>query len=98
MRAAAKGAISEGEAVPSPSPKDDLDSDDASGFNVDTNDVNSLSLDEEEDLLSALEGLARSTAEAEAESADEDNEEKPLTPLHLVKQQVLMEKAIRDVF
>lgn len=54
-----------------------------------------LSPSDEEDLLSALEGLARSTAEDEADS---NEAEKPLTPLHLVKQQVLMEKAIRDVF
>lgn len=54
-----------------------------------------LSPSEEEDLLSALEGLARSTAEDEEDS---NEAEKPLTPLHLVKQQVLMEKAIHDVF
>ncbi|MEO1634317.1 MAG: hypothetical protein AAFS04_04440 [Cyanobacteria bacterium J06631_9] len=54
-----------------------------------------LSLSDEEDLLSALEGLARSTAEDEEDS---NEAEKPLTPLHLVKQQVLMEKAIHDVF
>lgn len=69
-----------------------------------------LSLDEEEDLLAALEGLARRSMEIKGEikggSAgpdgdrdDESSEDKgPLTPIHLVKQQMLLEKAIRDVF
>lgn len=55
-----------------------------------------LSKDEEEDLLSALEGLARRSLSSDSD--DNDTEEKPLVPIHLVKQQVLLEKAIRDVF
>ncbi len=63
-----------------------------------------LSIDEEEDLLAALEGLARrsmemkgvSTDQSSGDSAEEDKG--PLTPIHLVKQQMLLEKAIRDVF
>jgi hypothetical protein len=54
-----------------------------------------LTLSEEEDLLAALEGLARRSLQV---SADPDEAEQPLAPIHLVKQQVLLEKAIRDVF
>ncbi|MEM6448816.1 MAG: hypothetical protein AAF703_00730 [Cyanobacteria bacterium P01_D01_bin.105] len=71
-----------------------------------------LSIDEEEDLLAALEGLARrsmemreersgSSATSDGETlADESNdeEERPLTPIHLVRQKMLLEKAIREVF
>ncbi|MEL6454812.1 MAG: hypothetical protein AAFQ40_08865 [Cyanobacteria bacterium J06623_5] len=54
-----------------------------------------LTLSEEEDLLAALEGLARRSTEAEQAA---EAVEQPLAPVHLVKQQVLMEKAIQDVF
>ena len=75
-----------------------------------------LSIAEEEDLLAALEGLARRSLEMRngemneegtgrtegdeenSEGDDQNAEEKPLTPIHLVKQQMLIEKAIRDVF
>lgn len=63
-----------------------------------------LTLSEEEDLLSALEGLARRGLEQSQgavgnKSVDDDDETpQPLVPLHLVKQQVFLEKAIRDVF
>ena len=50
-----------------------------------------LVLTEEEDLLQALEGLARRSAEEEAA-------EESLAPVHLVRQQILLEKAIRKVF
>jgi hypothetical protein len=54
-----------------------------------------LTLSEEEDLLAALEGLARRSLQI---NTDSDEPEQPLAPIHLVKQQVLLEKAIRDVF
>ena len=54
-----------------------------------------LTLSEEDDLLGALEALARRSSEDEKEKTDEDS---PLSPFHLVKQQMLMEQAIRDVF
>ena len=54
-----------------------------------------LTLSEEDDLLAALEGLARRSISNQPEATDE---EQPLVPIHLVKQQVLLEKAIRDVF
>jgi hypothetical protein len=75
-----------------------------------------LTLDEEEDLLAALEGLARRSiqinesghlsgylsgpfaASANAPLADEAEKEQPLAPIHLVKQQMLLEKSIREVF
>ncbi|MEM9089004.1 MAG: hypothetical protein AAGC93_09700 [Cyanobacteria bacterium P01_F01_bin.53] len=60
-----------------------------------------LTLSEEEDLLSALEGLARrSLNQSLGQSIEDDKDEalQPLVPMHLVKQQVLLEKAIRDVF
>lgn len=60
-----------------------------------------LTLSEEEDLLSALEGLARrSLNQSLGQSTDDATDEapQPLVPMHLVKQQVLLEKAIRDVF
>ncbi len=51
-----------------------------------------LTLTEDDDLLSALEGLARRSAE------DEETEpEETLVPIHLVRQQMLLEKAIRKV-
>ncbi|MGB3790283.1 MAG: hypothetical protein WA949_19900 [Phormidesmis sp.] len=55
-----------------------------------------LTISDEEDLLSALEGLARHSAAVEKGS--DDDVEQPLAPIHLFKQQMLMEKAIRDVF
>ena len=54
-----------------------------------------LTLSEEDDLLAALEGLARRSISNQPGATDE---ERPLVPIHLVKQQVLLEKAIRDVF
>ncbi|MEO1620380.1 MAG: hypothetical protein AAFU53_05015 [Cyanobacteria bacterium J06632_3] len=70
--------------------------DDGMGFGVDMPAADQrLSLSDEEDLLAALEGLARRSSRADD---DADEEEQPLTPVHLVKQQVLLEKAIRDVF
>ena len=63
-----------------------------------------LSVDEEEDLLAALEGLARRSIEMREGSAgseadgNESEEEQPLTPIHLIKQQMLMERSIREVF
>lgn len=53
-----------------------------------------LTLTDEDDLLSALEGLARRSAEAEESTEAEE----PLAPVHLVRQQMLLEKAIRKVF
>ncbi len=55
-----------------------------------------LTISDEEDLLSALEGLARHS-DAEENGSDDDIEQ-PLAPIHLFKQQMLMEKAIQDVF
>ena len=55
-----------------------------------------LTISDEADLLSALEGLARHSIVTETES--DDDTEQPLAPIHLFKQQMLMEKAIRDVF
>ncbi|MGC1306928.1 MAG: hypothetical protein WA885_06840 [Phormidesmis sp.] len=54
-----------------------------------------LTLSDEEDLLAAIEGLARRSVQDHAAT---DEAEKPLAPIHLVKQQVLLEKAVRDVF
>ena len=54
-----------------------------------------LTVSEEDDLLGALEALARRSVR---EEPDEDGEEVSLAPVHLAKQQVLIEKAIRDVF
>ncbi|MEL6854243.1 MAG: hypothetical protein AAFO83_03940 [Cyanobacteria bacterium J06607_13] len=69
---------------------------DESDFDIDVPAADQrLTLSEEEDLLSALEGLARRSTEAEKAA---ETEEQPLAPVHLVKQQVLMEKAIQDVF
>ncbi|MGB3293893.1 MAG: hypothetical protein WBB01_12975, partial [Phormidesmis sp.] len=56
-----------------------------------------LTIAEEKDLLAALEGLARRSQQSkEKEAADEVNQ--PLSPTHLMKQQMLLEKAIREVF
>ena len=73
-----------------------------------------LSIDEEEDLLAALEGLARRSMSMRGEQsslgiadssemtlsrADEGSEEaQPLTPIHLMRQKMLLEKAVREVF
>lgn len=51
-----------------------------------------LVLSEEDDLLSALEGLARRSVEDE-----ETAEQEVLAPVHLMRQQMLLEKAIRKV-
>ena len=51
-----------------------------------------LVITEEEDLLSALEGLARRSAEIEEPAAEET-----LAPVHLMRQQMLLEKGIRKV-
>ncbi len=94
----------------------DSDSDSDSGFEDDDSDDDDidfemevppadqrLSLDEEEDLLAALEGLARRSMQIKGlpSGSDKevgDKEDGPLTPIHLMKQQMLLEKAIRDVF
>ncbi len=55
-----------------------------------------LTISEEEDLLGALEALAR---RSDSDHEDDSSGEEPLlAPKHLLKQQMLMEKAIRDVF
>ena len=53
-----------------------------------------LTISDEEDLLTALKGLARHSA---LEDSTDDNEP-PLAPAHLFRQQMLMEKGIREVF
>ena len=55
-----------------------------------------LTISEEDDLLAALEGLARRSMQQQREPEDAD--EAPLAPIHLVKQQMLLEKAMREVF
>ena len=77
-----------------------------------------LTIDEEEDLLAALEGLARRSIalnsdldgarlsgiqdnhsdSATGEGLDSDSAEQCLSPMHLLKQQMLLERAIREVF
>ncbi len=88
-----------------------------------------LTIDEEEDLLAALEGLARRSIqmngpgylsghlsgpitgsvgnpsdrpsgndETDNNTRGESEPEQPLAPIHLVKQQMLLEKSIREVF
>ncbi len=64
-----------------------------------------LTLNEEEDLLSALEGLARRSIQINGPSlgspsngGTDDEAEQPLAPIHLAKQQMLLEKSIREVF
>ena len=67
-----------------------------------------LSVNEEEDLLAALEGLARrsmevrgrsqSSRDLSASETGETGEDQLLTPMHLMKQQMLMERSIREVF
>ena len=52
-----------------------------------------LTISEEDDLLNALEALAR-----RSDQDEEEDEDKPLAPVHLMKQQMLMDKAIQDVF
>ncbi len=54
-----------------------------------------LTISDEEDLLGALEALARRSAEDEEE---ENSEDKPLAPTHLMKQKMLMDQAIQNVF
>ncbi|MGB3298693.1 MAG: hypothetical protein WBA76_10525 [Phormidesmis sp.] len=65
-----------------------------------------LTLNEEEDLLSALAGLTRRSIQLNSSSspsglpagnADSESEQ-PLAPVHLAKQQMLLEKSIREVF
>ncbi len=75
---------------------DDLDDDDLD-FEMDVPPAEQrLTISDEESLLSALEGLARTSAIAKDKS--DDDTEQPLAPIHLFKQQMLMEKGIRDVF
>ena len=62
-----------------------------------------LTLNEEEDLLSALEGLARRSIQINGPGlapggSAEGEAEQPLAPIHLAKQQMLLEKSIREVF
>ena len=71
----------------------DVDSDRAFEMEVPPADER-LTLTDEDDLLSALEGLARRSAEAEEIEAEDE----PLAPVHLVRQQMLLEKGIRKVF
>ena len=54
-----------------------------------------LTISDEEDLLTALEGLARHSDSVEN---SEGNDERPLAPAHLFRQQVLVERGIREVF
>ncbi|MEM8505439.1 MAG: hypothetical protein AAF716_20090 [Cyanobacteria bacterium P01_D01_bin.1] len=76
---------------------EDDDDDDELDFDIDVPAAEQrLTIAEEEDLLSALEGLAGRSATADDSSEDES--EQPLAPIHLFKQQMLMEKGIRDVF
>ena len=83
---------------------DDDDNDDEIDFEMEVPPADQrLSLDEEEDLLAALEGLARRSMTRKGISDDQSSEQNeedkgPLTPIHLVKQQMMLEKAIRDVF
>ncbi|EDX87627.1 hypothetical protein S7335_5337 [Synechococcus sp. PCC 7335] len=53
-----------------------------------------LTISDEEDLLTALKGLARHSTVEDSTGDDEQ----PLAPVHLFRQQMLMEKGIRDVF
>ncbi len=77
-----------------PSDEDDID------FEMDVPAADQrLTLTEEEDLLAALEGLARRSLQTK-ETVEIANDEagQPLAPAHLMKQQILLEKAIQDVF
>ncbi len=79
----------------------DHDGEDFEGRDFDVDDVPAaeqrLVVSDEEDLLSALEALAR---RSDSDRKDDADSEEPLilTPMHLIKQQMLMEKAIQDVF
>ena len=74
----------------------DSDADSEIDFEVDVPAAEQrLTFSEEDDLLGALEALARRSGEDEA---DTEGEEQPLSPVHLVKQQMLLEQAIQDVF
>lgn len=80
-----------------PSDEDDID------FEMDIPAADQrLTLTEEEDLLAALEGLARRSLQSqetvENESVEADQPLPPIQPIHLMKQQILLEKAIQDVF
>ncbi len=77
---------------------DDLDDDldDDLGFDMEVPAADPrLTISEEDDLLAALEGLARRSIQ---QNEPEETDEAPLTPIHLVKQQMLLEKAMREVF
>ena len=74
---------------------DDLDDDLGFDMEVPAADPR-LTISEEDDLLAALEGLARRSIQQQSEP--EETDEAPLTPIHLVKQQMLLEKAMREVF
>ncbi|MEO0704877.1 MAG: hypothetical protein AAF050_04345 [Cyanobacteria bacterium J06649_5] len=99
------GNFNETEPVERERDKSGFDSEDDFDFEMEVPAADQrLTLSEEEDLLSALEGLARRGLEQSQgtvgpKSVDDDDETpQPLVPLHLVKQQVFLEKAIRDVF
>ncbi len=83
--------------------RDDLDDDDFD-FEMEVPAADQrLTLNEEEDLLSALEGLARRSIQINGPGlASGDRAEggaaQPLAPIHLAKQQMLLEKSIREVF
>ncbi len=84
-------ALAEGDLVENDSDEDDLD------FEMEVPAAEQrLTISDEEDLLSALQGLARHSVSVENDS--DDKVEQPLAPIHLFKQQMLMEKAIQDVF
>ena len=75
---------------------DDLDDDDLD-FEMDVPPAEQrLTISDEEGLLSALEGLVKHSVTREEQS--DDDVEQPLAPIHLFKQQMLMEKGIRDIF
>ena len=77
---------------------DDLSAalDDELGFDIEVPAADPrLTISEDDDLLAALEGLARRSMQ---QSEPEETDAAPLAPIHLVKQQMLLEKAMREVF
>ncbi len=84
----------DGLAETTPSDEDDID------FEMDVPAADQrLTLTEEEDLLAALEGLARRSLQTQETVENASDEiDQPLAPVHLMKQQVLLERAIQDVF
>lgn len=77
---------------------DDPEDDDSLDFEMEVPAADQrLTVAEEKDLLAALEGLARRSRQSQAEEAAAEVNQ-PLSPIHLMKQQMLLEKAIREVF